>query len=81
MSTWAPAAATTGDLRFTGYARDIESGKLLYVESHHVANLGAPGEERVVLAFGDSLYAGYGVDASQSFPSVFISGIWFSSYS
>ena len=45
----APAVASTADLRFTGYARDIESGKLLYVESHHVANLGAPGEERVVL--------------------------------
>ena len=27
-------------------------------------------DEKLVLAFGDSLYAGYGVDASQSFPAV-----------
>jgi acyl-CoA thioesterase I len=27
-------------------------------------------QEKLVLAFGDSLYAGYGVDASQSFPAV-----------
>ena len=56
----APAVAAAGDLRFTGYARDIETGRLLYVESHHVANLGEPGEERVVLyrcASGNQAFA------------------------
>jgi hypothetical protein len=41
----APAA----DLAFTGYARDLESGRLLYIESHVVREFGEKGESRVVL--------------------------------
>lgn len=34
---------------FTGYARDPETGALLYVESHYVKDLGSPSEQRLVL--------------------------------
>jgi hypothetical protein len=34
---------------FTGYARDIETGRLLYIESHFVRGSGTVGEQRVVL--------------------------------
>ncbi len=44
-SPWAQSA----DLTFTGYARDIESKKLLYIESHFVRDAGQKGESRVVL--------------------------------
>jgi hypothetical protein len=43
-----PGRATANDLTFAGYARDIQTGKLLYVESHFVRNFGAEGETRVV---------------------------------
>lgn len=42
-----PAAAV--DQVFTGYARDIETRRLLYVELHFVRGAGAIGEQRVVL--------------------------------
>jgi hypothetical protein len=45
----APARARAADLAFTGYARDIETRGLLYVESHFVRNAGQQGESRVVL--------------------------------
>jgi hypothetical protein len=41
------AAAT--DQVFTGYARDVETRRLLYVESHFVRGAGTVGEQRVVL--------------------------------
>jgi len=34
---------------FTGYARDPQTGALLYVESHYVKDLGARNEQRIVL--------------------------------
>lgn len=37
------------DLAFTGYARDPDSGELLYLESHTVRDHGSPNERRVVL--------------------------------
>ncbi len=40
--------ASAADLTFTGYARDIKTRGLLYVESHFVRNAGAVGETRVV---------------------------------
>jgi len=42
-----PAAAT--DLSFQGYARDLEHGELLYIESHFVHAPGTSDETRVVL--------------------------------
>ena len=36
------------DLSFTGYARDRQSGALLYVESHLVRSFGKVGETRIV---------------------------------
>ncbi len=41
--------SVASDQVFTGYARDIESGRLLYVESHFVRGAGSVGERRVVL--------------------------------
>jgi hypothetical protein len=37
------------DLSFQGYARDLSSGRILYVESHAVHAAGTPEETRVVL--------------------------------
>jgi hypothetical protein len=37
------------DATFTGYARDISTGALLYVESHAVQSAGTAAEKRVVL--------------------------------
>jgi hypothetical protein len=37
------------DQVFTGYARDLESKRLLYIESHFVRGAGTVGEQRVVL--------------------------------
>jgi hypothetical protein len=45
----APPAAQGTDLAFTGYARDLETRRVLYVESHLVRNFGQKGESRVVL--------------------------------
>lgn len=45
----AASAAFAADQSFTGYARDIETGRLLYVESHFVRAAGEVGEQRVVL--------------------------------
>ena len=45
----APPAARSADLVFTGYARDLETRSVLYVESHFVRNVGQKGESRVVL--------------------------------
>jgi hypothetical protein len=45
----ASASARATDLAFTGYARDVETRQLLYVESHFVRNAGQKGETRVVL--------------------------------
>jgi hypothetical protein len=42
-------AVQAADLVFTGYARDLESRRVLYVESHFVRNFGQKGESRVVL--------------------------------
>lgn len=50
-----PAPAV--DQVFTGYARDLETRRLLYVESHFVRAAGTVGEQRVVLyrcASGDA---------------------------
>ncbi|HEY6123806.1 MAG TPA: hypothetical protein VIV63_04085 [Steroidobacteraceae bacterium] len=41
-------AALGGDRSFTGYARSLDNGELLYVESHAVSGSGS-GESRVVL--------------------------------
>jgi len=43
------AAALGADASFTGYARSLDTGALLYVESHAVNASGAPSEARVVL--------------------------------
>lgn len=50
---WLAATAFAGplhaeDLSFTGYARDRQSGALLYVESHLVRSFGKVGETRIV---------------------------------
>lgn len=53
-------AAAAADLVFTGYARDIETRRLLYIESHFVRGAGAEGEQRVVLyrcANGSEVFA------------------------
>jgi hypothetical protein len=41
--------AHAADQVFTGYARDLESQRLLYIESHFVRGAGTVGEQRVVL--------------------------------
>jgi len=43
-----PLAAPAADLTFTGQARDLETGALLYVESHAVSGSGGRRELRVV---------------------------------
>jgi hypothetical protein len=45
LSVAAPAA----DYTFTGYARHVDTGALLYIETHAVSEGGTPGERRVVL--------------------------------
>jgi hypothetical protein len=42
-------SARADDLTFTGYARSLDTGELLYVESHAVSGVGGPQEQRVVL--------------------------------
>jgi hypothetical protein len=42
------AAAQAGDRSFVGYARSLDNGDLLYVESHAISAAG-PGESRVVV--------------------------------
>ena len=43
-----PLAAPAADVTFTGRAHDLETGELLYVESHAVSGSGGPRETRVV---------------------------------
>jgi hypothetical protein len=45
----AAVPGVAADQVFTGYARDLESRRLLYVESHFVRAAGTVGEQRVVL--------------------------------
>lgn len=47
--TLCASAASATDYTFTGYARDLDTGALLYVESHSVWAPGTPDERRVVL--------------------------------
>ena len=42
-------AASSADYTFTGFAHDLDTGALLYVETHAVSSAGSPGEQRVVL--------------------------------
>ena len=42
-------SARADDYSFTGYARSLETGELLYIESHAVSDGGNPRETRVVL--------------------------------
>lgn len=44
----APLTAPAADVTFTGRAHDLETGTLLYVESHAVRGSGGPRETRVV---------------------------------
>lgn len=44
----APLAATAADLTFVGRAHDLDTGALLYVETHAVSGSGESGETRVV---------------------------------
>jgi hypothetical protein len=48
LAAAAPAPGVAADLTFTGYARDLDTGALLYIESHYVRNAGSDGETRVV---------------------------------
>lgn len=43
------ASAHADDLTLTGYARSLDTGELLYVESHAIADAGGAHETRVVL--------------------------------
>jgi hypothetical protein len=43
------AAAHGAGTTFNGYARSLDTGQLLYVESHAVSSIGTPAETRVVL--------------------------------
>jgi hypothetical protein len=43
-----PLASRAADLTFLGRAHDVETGALLYVESHAVSGTGGPRETRVV---------------------------------
>jgi hypothetical protein len=42
------SAAPAADYTFTGYARALDSGALLYIETHAVTEAGTPREQRVV---------------------------------
>jgi len=60
LSLRAGPAAAIPDSAFTGYARDIGSGRLLYTEAHLVQDAGSASESRVVLykcPRGDSAFA------------------------
>ncbi len=48
-AAFAAEGVRAADLEFTGYARDLETRRLLYVESHHVRDAGQKGETRIVL--------------------------------
>jgi hypothetical protein len=48
LSTLAAGSAYAADLTFTGYARSLDTGELLYLESHAVADSGGANEKRVV---------------------------------
>ena len=61
-------AAASTDLAFTGYARNRDDGRLLYIESHHVRRAGEVGEKRVVLyrcAVGGAAFARKELDYGQ----------------
>lgn len=49
LSALAAGPAHAADLTFTGFARSLDTGDLLYVESHAVADPGGANEERVVI--------------------------------
>lgn len=49
LLTLALESAHAGDLTFTGYARSLDTGELLYIESHAVTDTGGAHEKRVVL--------------------------------
>jgi hypothetical protein len=48
LCSWLPVWASAADYTFTGYARDLDTGQLLYVETHAVTAAGTPAEQRVV---------------------------------
>jgi hypothetical protein len=48
-SVWLSGQAVAADATFTGYARSLDTGELLYLETHAVADAGTPAETRVVL--------------------------------
>jgi hypothetical protein len=55
-----PIMAAATDHVFTGYARDLDSRELLYIESHTVRELGTLNEQRVVkylCSRGDAAFA------------------------
>lgn len=43
------ASALADDVTFTGYARSLDGGELLYVETHAIADAGGAREKRVVM--------------------------------
>ena len=49
LCAMAITSAHAGDLTFTGYARGLDTGELLYIESHAVTDAGGAHEKRVVL--------------------------------
>jgi hypothetical protein len=49
FTTLSGASARADDHAFTGYARSLETGELLYIESHAVTDAGGANEKRVVL--------------------------------
>lgn len=49
LITLAAASAQADGITFTGYARSLDTGELLYIESHAVTHAGGPQEKRVVL--------------------------------
>src|SRR6185295_2050261 len=60
----ASLAAPAADVTFTGRARDLETGALLYLESHAVSDSGGPRESRVVsyLCANGALFARKSLD-------------------
>jgi hypothetical protein len=49
LVTLVSASAQADALTFTGYARSLDTGELLYTESHAVTGAGGVQEQRVVL--------------------------------
>jgi len=49
LCAMAITSAHAGNLSFTGYARSLDGGELLYIETHAVADPGGAREQRVVL--------------------------------